>query len=252
MKALVVGGSVRRPASPWMPVGSGRTGFCASAACVTDPLYGRGAAPAVGDAHTTDEVLSRHPCVGQEQNRQAAALADAHVRPWLDHAVHTDDERITLWNRTVHATPLPDSRSASNSSGYSGRTPPGLDRAPCSRPAPPHRAPPHRAPPPRRATLSPTEPPHAPSTPRANGGHNAPPTPVRLAYPGACDSAGKALVPKPYRALRQGDIDILITDHATLTNDDLAQNDVSFTAAAAKGFAGLGRAAAGRQPGESA
>ncbi|MFI9586182.1 hypothetical protein ACIHCQ_31080 [Streptomyces sp. NPDC052236] len=51
----------------------------------------------------------------------AAALADAHVRPWWDHAVRADGERITRWNRAVHATPLPDSRGASSSSGCSGR-----------------------------------------------------------------------------------------------------------------------------------
>ncbi|MFI9586181.1 hypothetical protein ACIHCQ_31075 [Streptomyces sp. NPDC052236] len=91
--------------------------------------------------------------------------------------------------------------------------------------------------------MSPTEPAHSPATPRVNGGHNPRPTPVRLTYPGACDSASKALVPKLYRALRPGGIDILIT-HFRITEPDFA--------AAAKGFADLGRAAAGRQPGKSA
>ncbi|MFI0817979.1 FAD-dependent oxidoreductase [Streptomyces sp. NPDC021098] len=78
------------------------------AACVTNPLYGRGVSLALAHAYALTAVLDRCPVVGEEQSREAAAAADAHFRPWFDQAVRADAERLALWNRTVHRVPPPD------------------------------------------------------------------------------------------------------------------------------------------------
>ncbi len=77
------------------------------AACVTNPLYGRGVSLGLTSAYLLADVLRRHPVVGQEQSRAAAAAADAHLRPWFEWSARTDQDRIGLWNHTVHAVAPP-------------------------------------------------------------------------------------------------------------------------------------------------
>lgn len=77
------------------------------AACVTNPLYGRGASLGLSHAYLLADVLHRHPEVGEEQSRAAALAADAHLRPWFEVSVRADRDRVDLWNHTVHGTGAP-------------------------------------------------------------------------------------------------------------------------------------------------
>ncbi|EST39298.1 hypothetical protein N566_02735 [Streptomycetaceae bacterium MP113-05] len=77
------------------------------AACVTNPLYGRGVSLALAHAFRLAGVLRRYPEAGDEQSAQAATAADTLFRPWYDHAVRTDAERLAWWNETVHGLPSP-------------------------------------------------------------------------------------------------------------------------------------------------
>ncbi|MGW2331087.1 LysR substrate-binding domain-containing protein [Streptomyces sp. NPDC001700] len=78
------------------------------AACVTNPLYGRGVALGLSHAYALADVLGRYPEVGEEQSREAAVAAEAHFRPWFAQSVRTDAERLALWNRAVHGITPPE------------------------------------------------------------------------------------------------------------------------------------------------
>lgn len=75
------------------------------AACVTNPLYGRGVSLALAHAFRLAEVLRHHPDPGHDQSSRAAAGAADLFQPWFRHAAHADGERIALWNETVHGVP---------------------------------------------------------------------------------------------------------------------------------------------------
>ncbi|WP_369381167.1 FAD-dependent oxidoreductase [Streptomyces sp. cg36] len=88
--------ALRPPVAGLFPVGD--------AACVTDPLFGRGMSLALAQAFGLADVLAARPA---EQWRDAAAdFAETLLRPWYEHAADADRERIARWNAMVYRRPL--------------------------------------------------------------------------------------------------------------------------------------------------
>ncbi|MET9496317.1 FAD-dependent oxidoreductase [Streptomyces sp. NPDC006552] len=81
------------------------------AACVTDPLYGRGLSLALQHAFRLADLLAGHPAADAAQAEQAAQLADGIMRPWYEQAVYDSRARTLLWqaraNGTAPAAPRP-------------------------------------------------------------------------------------------------------------------------------------------------
>lgn len=77
------------------------------AACVTNPLYGRGIALAIAHAWRLAEVLAEHPEPGEEQSMRFAEATESLLVPWFERSVDDDLERIRLWRATVHGQELP-------------------------------------------------------------------------------------------------------------------------------------------------
>ncbi|MFE9405169.1 FAD-dependent oxidoreductase [Streptomyces sp. NPDC006530] len=88
-----------RQAAALFPVGD--------AACVTDPLYGRGMSLALQHAFELAELLTAHPEPGREQSERAARLADDLYRPWFDQATHDSAARAALWRSRAEGAPPP-------------------------------------------------------------------------------------------------------------------------------------------------
>lgn len=96
LRALAV--TDRPPVAGLYPVGD--------AACVTDPLYGRGMSLAFAHAYALADLLLARPRVDEGQARAAALLADRLFRPWYQQAAADDAARIALWRSVVHGTPV--------------------------------------------------------------------------------------------------------------------------------------------------
>ncbi|MGJ7416625.1 NAD(P)/FAD-dependent oxidoreductase [Streptomyces cinereoruber] len=77
------------------------------AACVTDPLYGRGMSLALRHAFALAELLRAHPEPGAEQSERAVRLAEDVHRPWFEQAVHDSRARARLWRSRVEGAPSP-------------------------------------------------------------------------------------------------------------------------------------------------
>ncbi|MEU3501569.1 NAD(P)/FAD-dependent oxidoreductase [Streptomyces hundungensis] len=77
------------------------------AACVTDPLYGRGMSLAFHHAFQLAELLAAHPEPGGEQSERAVRLADDLYRPWFEQAVHDSAARAALWRSRAENAPPP-------------------------------------------------------------------------------------------------------------------------------------------------
>ncbi|MEU6094323.1 FAD-dependent monooxygenase [Streptomyces sp. NPDC047079] len=77
------------------------------AACVTDPLYGRGVSLALDHAFRLAGLLDAHPTVGEPQTELAVCLADEIHRPWYEQAVHDSRARGRLWRARADGTPPP-------------------------------------------------------------------------------------------------------------------------------------------------
>jgi flavin-dependent dehydrogenase len=95
--------SRQRPVAGLFPIGD--------AACVTNPLYGRGVALAIAHAFRLAEVLADEPEPGARQSARAAELVESLLVPWVRQAVDDDLERIRRWRMTVlgeDPPPLPD------------------------------------------------------------------------------------------------------------------------------------------------
>ncbi|TPQ18604.1 FAD-dependent oxidoreductase [Streptomyces sporangiiformans] len=88
----------QRQAAGLFPVGD--------AACVTDPLYGRGMSLALEHAFRLAELLDAHPTAGERQSDLAVHLADEIHRPWYEQAVHDSRARTALWRAKADGTPL--------------------------------------------------------------------------------------------------------------------------------------------------
>ncbi len=77
------------------------------AACVTNPLYGRGVALAIAHVYKLAEVLAEQPEIGREQSARTAEATETLLVPWFRQAVHDDLERIRGWRMAVHGEQLP-------------------------------------------------------------------------------------------------------------------------------------------------
>ncbi|MEU3754211.1 FAD-dependent oxidoreductase [Streptomyces olivoreticuli] len=77
------------------------------AACVTDPLYGRGMSLALQHAFELAGLLHTHPEAGMEQSKRAVRLAEAIYRPWFEQAVHDSRARARLWRCRAEGTSTP-------------------------------------------------------------------------------------------------------------------------------------------------
>ncbi|MEU9059256.1 FAD-dependent oxidoreductase [Streptomyces sp. NPDC048430] len=76
------------------------------AACVTDPLFGRGMSLALRHAFLLAELLEDEP-VAEEQGERAARIADGVYRSWYEHAVRENTARTALWQAGVTGSPPP-------------------------------------------------------------------------------------------------------------------------------------------------
>ncbi|WP_405392152.1 hypothetical protein OG596_32605 [Streptomyces sp. NBC_01102] len=76
------------------------------AACVTNPLFGRGMSLALRHAFLLAELLDADPAV-EEQGERAARVADGVYRPWYEQAAGEDAARTALWRARVTGGPPP-------------------------------------------------------------------------------------------------------------------------------------------------
>lgn len=67
------------------------------AACVTDPMFGRGMSLALAHAFLLADLIHEHPSADAELRRAAADLADELLRPWYDQGRHDSWSRIERW-----------------------------------------------------------------------------------------------------------------------------------------------------------
>lgn len=77
------------------------------AACVTDPLYGRGLSLALAHAFRLAALLDEHPSVGEEQSVRATELAERVYGPWFEQAVHDSAARARRWRAHAGGTTAP-------------------------------------------------------------------------------------------------------------------------------------------------
>lgn len=91
--------ATRAPVAGLFPVGD--------AACVTNPLFGRGMSLALDHSFRLADLLSACPVVDRAQAVAAARLARDTFEPWFDHAVAADRDRIARWGGAQAAVPPP-------------------------------------------------------------------------------------------------------------------------------------------------
>ncbi|MFF5638741.1 NAD(P)/FAD-dependent oxidoreductase [Streptomyces sp. NPDC012825] len=77
------------------------------AACVTDPLFGRGMSLALAHAFALGELLTTRPANDPLLGPDAARSTTALMRPWYEHAVRADTERSAHWHAAVTNPPTP-------------------------------------------------------------------------------------------------------------------------------------------------
>ncbi len=77
------------------------------AACVTNPLYGRGVSLALAHAFRLGDLLEECPEPGADQARAAAELARDLLAPWFQAATEDDAERIARWRAVLAGAPPP-------------------------------------------------------------------------------------------------------------------------------------------------
>jgi 2-polyprenyl-6-methoxyphenol hydroxylase-like FAD-dependent oxidoreductase len=70
------------------------------AACVTDPVYGRGMSLALAHAFRLADVLDTHPEAGETQSKEAGRLATDLFTPWYEQACADTAERSARWRGT--------------------------------------------------------------------------------------------------------------------------------------------------------
>lgn len=87
------------PVAGLLPVGD--------AACVTNPLYGRGVSLALAHAFQLADLLAAHPSPGPAQSRAAAQLARVLLLPWFEAATEDDAERAARWRAVMTGGPPP-------------------------------------------------------------------------------------------------------------------------------------------------
>ncbi len=77
----------------------------ADAACVTDPMFGRGMSLALAHAFQLADLIEEHPAADDRLGRAAAALTERVLRPWYDRAVHDSWQRVEGW-RSAAGVPV--------------------------------------------------------------------------------------------------------------------------------------------------
>lgn len=87
------------PVTGLIPVGD--------AACVTNPLYGRGVSLAIVQAFRLADLVTSHGAAGPALSRDAAALATELFTPWFDQSNADDAERIGRWRAAAAGAPPP-------------------------------------------------------------------------------------------------------------------------------------------------
>ncbi|MEU7023899.1 FAD-dependent oxidoreductase [Streptomyces sp. NPDC046203] len=86
--------------------GSGPAGLfpVGDAACVTDPIFGRGLSLALAHAFALADLLDAGPRPGEAGSGAARALADRLLRPWYEYAAADAPARIAHWRAAVSDT----------------------------------------------------------------------------------------------------------------------------------------------------
>ncbi|MGW3648203.1 NAD(P)/FAD-dependent oxidoreductase [Streptomyces sp. NPDC000878] len=90
----------RRPVAGLLQVGD--------AACVTDPMFGRGMSLALAHAFRLADLIEEHPAADDRLGRAAAALTERVLRPWYDRAVHDSWQRVERWRSAAGVPVDPD------------------------------------------------------------------------------------------------------------------------------------------------
>lgn len=107
VRAIAMPPNVLRGAGPGLraPVaGLLRTG---DAACVTDPMFGRGLSLALAHAFGLAELIGEHPAADERLALAAADLADRLLRPWYEEGVRDSRSRAERWRAAAGAPPGP-------------------------------------------------------------------------------------------------------------------------------------------------
>ncbi|MCX4824953.1 hypothetical protein OG883_34875 [Streptomyces sp. NBC_01142] len=91
--------SHQRPVAGLFPVGD--------AACVTNPLFGRGMSLALDHAFRLADVLAVHQDIDTTQRRAVARMTQELFLPWYEQSTAADRVRVARWRAAVNGTPLP-------------------------------------------------------------------------------------------------------------------------------------------------
>ncbi|MFB6806818.1 hypothetical protein [Streptomyces sp. NPDC056387] len=75
------------------------------AACVTDPMFGRGMSLALAHAFLLADLIGEHPAADDRLALAAADLADRLLRPWFELGVHDSRSRAERWRAAAGAPP---------------------------------------------------------------------------------------------------------------------------------------------------
>ncbi|OIK06019.1 NAD(P)/FAD-dependent oxidoreductase [Streptomyces monashensis] len=92
-------GPLQQPVAGLFPVGD--------AACVTNPLFGRGMSLALEHAFRIADLLAHRPDVDIAQRRAVARLTHDLFVPWYEQSAASDRLRIARWKAAVAGTPVP-------------------------------------------------------------------------------------------------------------------------------------------------
>ncbi|WP_447002185.1 NAD(P)/FAD-dependent oxidoreductase [Saccharothrix isguenensis] len=77
------------------------------AACVTDPLFGRGMSLALARAAELPALLREHPRAGRDLDLDAARAAERLLLPWYLQAEEESEVRIARWQAALAGEPVP-------------------------------------------------------------------------------------------------------------------------------------------------
>ncbi|URM89282.1 FAD-dependent monooxygenase [Streptomyces sp. MRC013] len=91
--------TLQHPVAGLFPVGD--------AACVTNPLFGRGMSLALEHAFRVAELLADRPGVDTDQRRAVARMTEDLLLPWYEHSAASDQARIARWRAAVDVLPPP-------------------------------------------------------------------------------------------------------------------------------------------------
>ncbi|MEV0319428.1 FAD-dependent oxidoreductase [Streptomyces sp. NPDC050658] len=77
------------------------------AACITNPLFGRGMSLALEHAFRLADLLVEHPDVDVAQREAVARMTAELFTPWYEQAAASDQLRIARWRAAVEGVPAP-------------------------------------------------------------------------------------------------------------------------------------------------